>query len=176
MSVMVKKSWFAVGSIALLLGVGGIAAFSQSQAQGDQLRLVENQTPIPSQVIAAEVYRTPTCGCCGAWVDHSEANGFTFTDNIQPDITAIKEQFGITPELASCHTTVANGYVFEGHIPAADIQRFLANPPADVVGLTVPGMPIGSPGMEAGDRQQAYQVLALHKDGTTSVFQEYPGN
>ena len=173
---MVKKSWFAVGAIAFLLSVGGIVAFSKSQAQGDQTRLGEHQTITSTQAIAAAVYRTPTCGCCGAWVDHAEANGFTFTDNIQPDISAIKEQFGITPELASCHTTVANGYVFEGHIPAADIQRFLANPPADVVGLTVPGMPIGSPGMEAGDRQQAYQVLAFHKDGTTSVFQEYPGN
>ena len=157
------------------VGITNIYTRNISQQREQQIAL-ENKQTVANPVIAAKVYRTPTCGCCGAWVDHAESNGFTFTDNIQPDINGIKEQYGITPELASCHTTIANGYVFEGHIPAADIQRFLADPPADVVGLTVPGMPIGSPGMEASDRQQAYQVLALHKDGTTSVFQEYPGN
>lgn len=124
--------------------------------------------------ISAQTFRTPTCGCCGLWIDHAQNHHFVIEDHQQPDLTALKAEYRITPELASCHTTVAQGYVFEGHIPPADIVNFLANPPADVVGLTVPGMPIGSPGMEMGDRQQPYQVLALHKDGSTSVFNEYP--
>ncbi|BAW97007.1 hypothetical protein NIES970_19510 [[Synechococcus] sp. NIES-970] len=172
---MVKKSWLIIGAIGCLIGLGGIGAFTGFQLRGSQGRSVAQEIEVPP-TIAAEVYRTPTCGCCGAWIDHATANGFTFVDQIQPDITAIKEQFGITPELASCHTTIVAGYVFEGHIPAADIRRFLAQPPAGVVGLTVPGMPIGSPGMEVGDRQQAYEVLAIHGDGSTSIFQEYPGD
>lgn len=167
---MMKRLAIVAGVLVVGLGIGGTYWLTQSRAQLDGAEVVQ---VAQGEKIQAEVYRTPTCGCCGSWVEHATKNGFVFEDNIQEDITPIKDQFGITPELASCHTAVAAGYVFEGHIPAADVQRFLANPPADVVGLTVPGMPVGSPGMEMGDRQQAYEVLALHTDGSTSVFQAY---
>lgn len=156
----------------ILLSAGAGSAYWLTQGAAPQPEPLVN-IDIDSQPIQATVYRTPTCGCCGAWVEHAQAHGFTVQDTVQENLEPIKQRFGITPELASCHTTVANGYVFEGHIPAADIQRFLANPPADVVGLTVPGMPLGSPGMESGDRRQSYDVLALHQDGSTSVFQSY---
>lgn len=164
-----KRLAIVAGVLVLGLSLGGTYWLTQSRTQMGEMKIAQ----VAQQEIQAEVYRTPTCGCCGSWVEHATKNGFVFEDNIQDDITPIKEQFGITPELASCHTAVAAGYVFEGHIPAVDVQRFLANPPADVVGLTVPGMPVGSPGMEMGDRQEAYEVLALHTDGSTSVFQEY---
>ena len=121
----------------------------------------------------ANVFRTPTCGCCGIWIEHAEKNSFVVSDHQQEDLTSVKEKYGITPELSSCHTTISQGYVFEGHIPAIEITAFLENPTKDVIGLSVPGMPIGSPEMEMGNRSQPYKVLALHSDGSTSVFAKY---
>lgn len=117
------------------------------------------------------VYKTPTCGCCGDWVQHLETNGFSSRVNHPDDLNAIKDRFGIKPELQSCHTAVsADGYVFEGHIPARYIHQFLASPPKDAVGLSVPGMPVGSPGMEVGDKFMAYQVLLLKRDGSIETY------
>ena len=121
-----------------------------------------------------EVYKSPTCGCCGAWVDHMKENGYTVkvheTDNMQP----IKEKAGILPGGGSCHTAFIDGYVIEGHVPASDVDRLLAERPQGK-GLTVPGMPVGSPGMEMGDRVDAYDVLLFDEDGMT-VFSHHPGN
>ena len=120
---------------------------------------------------AIEVWKSPTCSCCGAWVKHLEANGFAVTVNaVEPSmLAAIKRQAGISETLASCHTAKIDGYVIEGHVPASDIERLVAEHP-DAVGLTVPGMPLGSPGMEQGGEFEPYDVLLLKKDGTTSVF------
>jgi hypothetical protein len=119
-----------------------------------------------------EVWRSPTCGCCGKWVEHLEANGFAVTVNSAAPSTLeeIKRQAGITKELASCHTAKIDGYVIEGHVPARDIERLVAEHP-DAIGLTVPAMPAGSPGMEQpGGAAQAYDVLLVKKDGATEVF------
>lgn len=88
-------------------------------------------------------------------------------------VTSKKIEFGITPQTASCHTGVVNGYVIEGHVPAADIKRLLKEKPKNITGLAVPGMPIGSPGMEQGNRKDAYNVLAIDKKGRTSVFAKH---
>lgn len=121
-----------------------------------------------------EVYKSPTCGCCGAWVDHMKENGYTVevheTDNLQP----IKEKAGILPGGGSCHTAFIDGYVIEGHVPASDVDRLLAERP-EGKGLTVPGMPVGSPGMEMGDRVDAYDVLLFDENGT-AVFSHHAGN
>lgn len=117
------------------------------------------------------VYMTPTCGCCGAWVEHMEAHGFSVTTKKQNDLTEIKLANGITRETASCHTGLIGGYVIEGHVPAADVERLLAERPA-VRGLTVPGMPMGSPGME-GAFTDPYDVLSFDHEGTTEVFSSY---
>ncbi len=121
----------------------------------------------PPPVVA--VWRTPTCGCCGAWVRHLEAAGFRTAVTVQDDLAPLKRQHGITPALESCHTAVVAGYVIEGHVPAADIARLLRERPAGVRGLAVPGMPAGSPGME-GPVAEPYATLALRGDGSTAVF------
>ena len=119
-----------------------------------------------------EVWKSPTCGCCGKWVEHLEANGFAVTANNTASamLDRIKREAGIEEKLASCHTAKIDGYVIEGHVPAADIKRLVAEHP-DAIGLTVPDMPLGSPGMEQPDGEtEPYDVLLVKKDGTTEVF------
>jgi len=115
------------------------------------------------------VYKTPTCGCCEKWVAHLEANGFEVSTHDMDDLRSIKSMAGVQPQHASCHTALVDGYVVEGHVPATDIERLLRERP-DIVGITVPGMPIGSPGMELGDRRDNFAVITLEKNGTTNVF------
>ena len=119
------------------------------------------------------VYRSPNCGCCGVWVDHAQKHGFRIEDIKTEEMEAIKQQHNVPAELASCHTTIIDGYVMEGHIPADDIKRFLAEKPDNLIGLAVPGMPIGTPGMEARDIKQPFQVLAFNDKGEVEVFKEY---
>ncbi|MEQ3636481.1 DUF411 domain-containing protein [Alcanivorax sp.] len=117
------------------------------------------------------VYKSPTCGCCKKWIGHLEAEGFAASVEHPANLDAIKDRYRIANNLRSCHTAVSTqGYVFEGHIPARYIHQFLANPPADAMGLTVPAMPVGSPGMEVGDKFMPYRVLLMKKDGSTEVF------
>jgi len=121
---------------------------------------------------AIEVWKSPTCGCCGKWVEHLEANGFEVkAKNTSPAmLDRIKRQAGIEEKLASCHTGLIDGYAVEGHVPAADIKKLLEERP-DAIGLTVPDMPIGSPGMEQPDgKTEPYDVLLVKKDGSTEVF------
>lgn len=119
-----------------------------------------------------DVYKSPTCGCCANWVSHVEAADFAVAIHHPSDLNKLKHDKGILPRYQSCHTAVnQEGYVFEGHIPADVIKRFLANPPANALGLAVPGMPVGSPGMEMGDRYDEYDVLLLGKDGSSTVFE-----
>lgn len=118
-----------------------------------------------------QIYKSPTCGCCGEWVDHLEDKGFTTAVHHPDDLDGVKRERGIQPKYQSCHTAVSEqGYVFEGHIPARDIRAFLENPPQDAIGLAVPGMPVGSPGMEVGDRFTPYDVLLLKEDGSSELF------
>ena len=125
----------------------------------------------PSDPIAMNVYTSPTCGCCGLWVEHAEQRGFKLSTHYPADLSLFKFEQGIKPELQSCHTAVsAEGYLFEGHVPARYMLEFLANPPAGARGLAVPAMPVGSPGMEVGDRFTPYEVLLLSEDGGTEVF------
>jgi hypothetical protein len=117
------------------------------------------------------VYKSPTCGCCNGWIDHIKAQGFKTHAKDITEMSPIKDQYRVADNLRSCHTAVSKqGYVFEGHIPARYIQQFLANPPADALGLTVPAMPVGSPGMEVDDKFMPYQVLLMKKDGNVAVF------
>ena len=118
------------------------------------------------------VFRSPTCGCCGQWIEHMKAAGFNVKDEIIEDVNSIKEQYGLPGTLASCHTAIADGYVIEGHIPAEDVQRLLLDKP-DIAGIAVPGMPIGSPGMESGDYVEPYAVFSFIEDGSTKIFAEH---
>ncbi len=126
-----------------------------------------------SQVIN---HKSPQCGCCGDWTKHMQDAGFEAKEVLHQDMMSVKQKLGVTPQLASCHTAEIDGYVFEGHIPAKDIQDFLANPPEGALGLAVPGMPLGSPGMEYGDRKDSYTVYAFDKDGRVFEFRHHKGN
>lgn len=126
-----------------------------------------------AQAASYTMFRDPNCGCCEEWADHVHAG---MQANIaveeRSDMGAIKDREGVPVNLRSCHTMVVDGYVIEGHVPAADIARLLRERPEGIEGLTVPGMPIGSPGMEMGDRTQPYQVIAFGSAGRT-VFASY---
>ena len=124
------------------------------------------QKPAPT----VQVYKSPTCGCCANWVKHLQQAGFTTRVTENDDVASIKTQRGVPARVQSCHTAIVDGYVIEGHVPAADVQRLLRERPA-VAGIAVPGMPIGSPGMEVpGQRPQAYDVVAFDKQGQLKVY------
>jgi len=114
------------------------------------------------------VYKDPACGCCKKWIEHLVKNGYRVDAKDTPNMTEIKRTLGVPETLTACHTAVVNGYLIEGHVPAADIDRLLEQKPG-VAGLAVPGMPAGSPGME-GMGTQRYQVLTFDKNGKTKVF------
>ncbi|MEJ7607543.1 MAG: DUF411 domain-containing protein [Bryobacteraceae bacterium] len=119
-----------------------------------------------------QVYKTATCGCCKKWVDHLRTNGFEVTVTDVPSTGEYRKKYGVPETLMSCHTAVVDGYAVEGHVPAADVERLLKTHPKGK-GIAVPGMPLGSPGMEQGAGRQAYSVLLFQADGTSSEFQKY---
>ncbi len=127
-------------------------------------------THLPSAPTEITVYRSASCGCCKAWEDYLRKNGFTVKDIVQDDLSAIKAESGVTGKLASCHTALVGGYVVEGHVPAADIQRMLSEKPK-IVGITAPGMPGAGPGMDAG--KDPYEVLTFDAKGNTTVWAKH---
>jgi hypothetical protein len=124
--------------------------------------------------VHVEVWKSPTCGCCKDWITHMEKSGFRFTVH-EVGNTAMRQRMKVPMALGSCHTAVIGRYAIEGHVPARDVQRLLKEKP-DAIGLTVPGMPVGSPGMdgpEYGGRKDPYDVLLIAMDGSTRVFSSY---
>lgn len=119
------------------------------------------------------VHKTPTCGCCSAWIEHVKKAGFAVEVHDMDDLGPVKSRLGVPFAKGSCHTAEVGGYVIEGHVPATDIKRLLEEKP-DARGLVLPGMPMGSPGMEVADgRQQPYTVELVHRDGTTEPFAQH---
>ncbi len=120
-----------------------------------------------------DVYKSATCGCCTEWITHLRANGFKVNAHNVPNTVAYRIKLGVPPSLGSCHTGTIGGYALEGHVPASDIKRLLAEKPR-AQGLAVPGMPMGSPGMEvAGEPADAYDVLLFQADGKSVVYRRY---
>jgi len=146
-----------------------VHSISVSYAQSVWDAKTENLSKDNSDIV---VYRSPTCGCCGKWLAHLNAHGFNVTDNIVDDVQGIKEQYGVTSSLASCHTAIINGYVIEGHVPAGDIKTMLKNKD-NIKGLAVPGMVAGTPGMEMGDRRSPFKVIAFDASGQLKVYKNY---
>jgi len=136
-----------------LIALAAAAAFVSSAASAAQLT----------------VYKSPTCGCCAKWIEHVRQHGFAVKVVETEDMAGVKKRLGIPDKLASCHTTQVGGYFVEGHVPAADIKRLLAQKPK-AAGISVPGMPIGAPGMEHGDHKQPYATVLVGKDGKLSLF------
>jgi hypothetical protein len=151
-----RKS-FAVGTAFLALTLVTAAATPSAD-------------PNPSQT-KITVYKDPSCGCCKSWIEHLIKHGYRVDAKDTPAMTEVKRTLGIPDALTSCHTAVVNGYLIEGHVPAADIARLLKEKPK-VAGLAVPGMVTGSPGME-GPTKQHYQVLSFDKNGKTKIFASY---
>lgn len=151
-----------LGAVAAALGLAWVA-FSGCRNASPESRVVQ-------------VFKTPTCGCCTKWIEHLEAAGFEVEASDLPDLTQLKSESGVPAELTSCHTAKVAGYVIEGHVPASDIERLLAERPA-VAGLAVPEMPLGSPGMEHPDPalHQAYEVLSFGEQGV-QVFASHPAH
>lgn len=124
--------------------------------------------------VAVEVWKAPTCGCCQDWIRHMESNGFRVKVHDSGN-TAARSRLGIPLQLGSCHTALVDGYAIEGHVPAREVRRLLSERPK-AIGLAVPGMPIGSPGMDGpayGARKDAYDVLLVRRDGSTTPYQSY---
>lgn len=144
----------------ITLAIGASAAWALPSRAGPTLPRVE-------------VFKSPHCGCCGAWVDHMKAAGFPVKVNLVDDTTAMRQRLGLPDRFGSCHTALVAGYAVEGHVPATEVKRLLAQRP-DAIGLAVPGMPPGSPGMEMGSRQDPYDVLLIDKRGRETVFASYP--
>jgi hypothetical protein len=130
-----------------------------------------------AQATSIEVRKTKGCGCCLAWMEHLEENGFAPTgqDMFAGLLVRFKLDKGVPQRMVSCHTALVDGYVIEGHVPASDIRRLLTERP-DAVGLAVPEMPLGSPGMDQGRWREAYDVFLIRNDGRTEVFSSYEGN
>ena len=136
------------------------------------LVLLAISSPSQSSGPLITVFKTPTCACCGKWVEHLKANGFTVKVQEVNDTSAYERQYRVPRSMVSCHTAVVNGYTIEGHVPAAEIKRLLSERPK-AVGLAVPGMPVGSPGMEAA-RSETYSVVIFDESGHGSVYAHYP--
>jgi hypothetical protein len=144
-------------------------------AGGALAALVPNAAPafaLPSiKPVRMTVYKTPTCGCCRLWVTHAQSvlTGYDIKTLDMDDLTEVKTRLGVPAGLQSCHTAITGPYVFEGHVPADLIKRFVAARPK-ALGLAVPGMPMGSPGMEMGGSKERYDVLLFDKAGKTRVY------
>ena len=130
-------------------------------------------TQMTNPLMELIVHKTPTCGCCKMWVNHMENNGFAINTQDHQSLLKIKDNLKIEPQFRSCHTAVSSeGYFFEGHIPGKYVNKFLKENNPKAIGLSVPGMPLGSPGMEVEGRFTPYDVLIHFRDGTTKVYAE----
>lgn len=157
------KTFWKLGPLAVIAVSVGLAACSEGPATAAGSS--EADAGLPTMV----AYRSPSCGCCELWVEHMRAAGFRVDVEVTNDMERVKRQAGVPPGGGSCHTAHVGDYFVEGHVPAADIKRLLAEMP-DARGLTVPGMPKGSPGMEQGGIREPYDVLLVGNDGSTSIF------
>lgn len=177
---------FIQGS-AVFLVAAVLSACGQSDIDASNASPVEAETTQVAQVVAenpadntdllknvsATIYKDANCGCCKEWIEHTQSYGLHSTVEHPADLLLIKDRYGVPAETRSCHTAITtDGYVFEGHVPAKYVAEFLQNPPAQAIGLAVPGMPVGSPGMEYQGQFAPYQIMQINKDGTKQVYVE----
>ncbi|CAN7258271.1 DUF411 domain-containing protein [Pseudomonas solani] len=127
-----------------------------------------------AETVSMDVYRDPNCGCCKAWISHLRDNGIQVNDHVERDMASVKTRLGVPHGLGSCHTGVVDGKFVEGHVPASDVLKLRER--KDLIGAAVPGMPMGSPGMEMDGMQDAYQVIGVSAQGQQSVLAEYPAH
>lgn len=153
---------------SLLIGCGSSADRS---SPAEQAAAGDEAAGTGAQKISMAVYRDPSCGCCEAWAEIARNAGYEVTLIDDPNMTAVKQRLGVPPQLSSCHTVVVGDYVVEGHVQLEDVARLLRERPSDIKGIAVPGMPLGSPGMEVPDgTKEPFQVIAFDASGNTSVY------
>ena len=156
---MTRRDW--ISTLARTLGTGAaLSALLPLASRAEPLRA-------PAKIT---VYKDPTCGCCTKWVAHLRSAGLQPDVHDRSDMDALKDSLGVPTALRSCHTALAGRYVIEGHVPAADVKRLLAAAPKGIIGVAVPDMPAGAPGMEVPGRADRYDVIAFAADGTTKLF------
>ena len=161
--------------VIILIGINFKVTAQSEIKQGEMGKNeVEIGGPKTEASLEIEVYRSPSCGCCSKWLEHLKRNQFIVTDHLTNDVQLIKDKYGVPQNMASCHTALVGGYVIEGHVPAADIKKLLKIKPA-VIGISVPGMPVGTPGMEMGGKKDPYKVVSFDKDKQYKVFNSYQG-
>ncbi len=168
-----KKGLLKIFSLSLIAIIVIVVAIVLSKT-GDKI-LATNAVPeSKKEQLSITVYKSPTCSCCSEWVKHLEKEGFNVTTHDRNDMDNIRKSFGVKTHLASCHTATIGNYVIEGHVPAADIKKLLREKPAEVAGLTAPGMPQHSPGMQPpGEKPRDYNVLSFDKEGGTRIYAKY---
>lgn len=150
------------------------AAAETTAASATATTAATSSAATPAHLPLIRVHKSPSCGCCGVWVDHVRAAGFPVEVHDTEDMMTVKDRLGVPEPMMSCHTAEVDGYFVEGHVPAEDIKRLLAEKPK-ARGIAVPGMPLGSPGMEMPDgRTQPYEVALVGGDGTTGTFSRHP--
>jgi hypothetical protein len=158
--------------LAVLAGVGAfllVPRTDRGESPSEPTPSLATQVSEPGVV---QVWKSPTCGCCGEWIEHLRSAGFEVAVNDVQDLAVVKQSLGVPEDLQSCHTALIDGYVVEGHVPAADIRRLLEERP-EIAGLAVPGMPVGSPGMEIGDQKDPYDVVTFTSEGPQAVYSEH---
>ncbi len=153
---MNRRAILSVAALAAIGLVAGAVGFSRQSSARTKV----------------EVFKDANCGCCNLWIEHMKAAGFDIVADDTSNLERVKSELRVPTILQSCHTATVGGYVIEGHIPAEDVKRLLEQRPK-AVGIAVPGMPIGSPGMEQGARRDPYQVIQFDSEGTQSVFSEH---
>lgn len=151
-----KKMKFILGAFGVILAGAFYQVNTTTQAQAKEIT----------------VYHSPTCGCCKKWMSHLKNNGFITKAVVVDDVSPFKDKFNVPHNMSSCHTAVVDGYVIEGHVPASAIKKLLSEKPSDFKGLAVPGMPMGSPGME-GPYQEKYNVITFGGGAANSVYMQF---
>ncbi|WP_404362840.1 DUF411 domain-containing protein [Marinobacter sp.] len=165
----ITKPVLFTGVAAIVFAAGATTLALQANESADSTAPLAS---VSSDGPAITIYKNPNCGCCQSWAEHLDAHGFETTIVETDNLNGVKQEHGVPRSVASCHTALIGDLVIEGHVPASDIVAYLENPRFNTVGLSVPGMPHGSPGMETG-RKDDYEVLAFNSNGQTRVFSEH---
>jgi hypothetical protein len=162
-----------IAGVALVAGVTYFVVTDTNPFSNSTQSSNLSTTEIAANELNITVYRTPTCGCCKGWVEHIQQHNFNVTDIVKPEaeIQAIRQKHNLPPQLTSCHTAEINGYLVEGHVPSEDVKQLIAKKP-NISGISVPGMPIGTPGMEMGNRKEDFEVIGF-KNNQMEVFNSY---
>lgn len=173
-----SKTKLTITAIFLAGTIGAFSVFAHGGEGKGMMRMMSDMSLEEQEVATGEagpaitIYKSPNCGCCQSWAEHLDANGFETSIVETNNLNEVKQSHGVPREMASCHTALIGDLVIEGHVPANDIVAYLENPEFNTIGLSVPGMPHGTPGMETG-RKDDYQVIAFSANGQQRVFREH---